>query len=491
MKFALQYHAVNERNSDEWTPLHNAASNGQIDACKLLLSQPGIDLNPTNNHNETPLDLAIKKGYQTVIDYLRQNGCVASSPPRQNRRKYYNSPPKALSPIDELKNLKPNPSNFNSIYKIVDNAILNQDANTIRFAIENEYMKVQDTDKPFYNNVALEAAFRGGRDFIIFLEVCGYNPKNDFFLHKFAQIGDVEGVEYALKFHDINEKGENWWTPLHYAVDRCQMESCKLLLSKQGIEKNQLNQKDETPLDLANRVFKDETEAEKNARQELVDFLKSQGCQESIIKPIIIDDEQKEPLNIPQDLSSIQKLQHVPKEPRNFDMIFGILLDSYEKNDHETIEYAVKNDYLKLTKAGDRLTNIVIEAATKANLKFIQYLEKYGYSPKDDFILHEFSYIGDVEGMKFALQYHNVNERDGGERTALHIAASSGQIDACKLLLSQPEIDKNPTNNRNEMPLDLAIKNDNQTVIDYLISNGCEETQKTLVPGQVRIHVIN
>jgi ankyrin repeat protein len=58
---------------DGWTPLHEAARDGQIPVAKLLLSR-GADINATNDDGDSPADCAIRAGDKRMADLLRRHG---------------------------------------------------------------------------------------------------------------------------------------------------------------------------------------------------------------------------------------------------------------------------------------------------------------------------------------------------------------------------------------------------------------------------------
>lgn len=87
------------------------------------------------------------------------------------------------------------------------------------------------------------------------------NAHNDQLLHVASVNNDKESVEELLKAGaDINAKGENGFTPLHYAVEQGNYNIVNLLIYF-GANKSVKNEFNETALDLA--VNLDESEIEK------------------------------------------------------------------------------------------------------------------------------------------------------------------------------------------------------------------------------------
>ena len=65
---------MNPGNINGWTPLHDAASNGHFEICKLIMENIQ-DKNPctTNNYlimKFTPLELARAHGHHQIEDYI-------------------------------------------------------------------------------------------------------------------------------------------------------------------------------------------------------------------------------------------------------------------------------------------------------------------------------------------------------------------------------------------------------------------------------------
>ena len=71
--------AVNDADRDGWTPLHNAAFMGRLDAVKTLAAG-GSDLNARNVLGQTAWNLARENGLADVADWLASNGASQDAP---------------------------------------------------------------------------------------------------------------------------------------------------------------------------------------------------------------------------------------------------------------------------------------------------------------------------------------------------------------------------------------------------------------------------
>src|SRR5579862_1650484 len=64
---------VNARQHGGWTAMHAAARNGDLEIAKTLLAA-GADVAPRADNNQSPLDLALTEGRQSIVDFLEANG---------------------------------------------------------------------------------------------------------------------------------------------------------------------------------------------------------------------------------------------------------------------------------------------------------------------------------------------------------------------------------------------------------------------------------
>lgn len=64
---------VNAQDSDAQTILHSAASEGEIEVAKLLVSK-GADVNAVGPAGKTPVHLATESGQQAIVEYLLAHG---------------------------------------------------------------------------------------------------------------------------------------------------------------------------------------------------------------------------------------------------------------------------------------------------------------------------------------------------------------------------------------------------------------------------------
>ncbi len=63
------------RQIHDFTALHNAAQNGQIEMAELLLAH-GAEINARSQDGRTPLAFARKQNQAAMIEFLQQHGAT-------------------------------------------------------------------------------------------------------------------------------------------------------------------------------------------------------------------------------------------------------------------------------------------------------------------------------------------------------------------------------------------------------------------------------
>jgi ankyrin repeat protein len=64
---------ANARQHGGWAPLHSAAQNGDLDSARALIDA-GADVSVRADNNQKPLDLALTKAQQAMVEFLEANG---------------------------------------------------------------------------------------------------------------------------------------------------------------------------------------------------------------------------------------------------------------------------------------------------------------------------------------------------------------------------------------------------------------------------------
>jgi uncharacterized protein len=74
VKLLLEFGAASDaQQHGGWTALHAAAQNGDVPMAALLIEN-GADVNVRAENSQRPLDLALTKGHQSMVEYLESKG---------------------------------------------------------------------------------------------------------------------------------------------------------------------------------------------------------------------------------------------------------------------------------------------------------------------------------------------------------------------------------------------------------------------------------
>jgi uncharacterized protein len=66
---------VNARQSGGWTPLHSVAQTGDVEFARVLI-EAAADVSVRADNQQRPLDLALTKGQQAMVDFLEAHGAT-------------------------------------------------------------------------------------------------------------------------------------------------------------------------------------------------------------------------------------------------------------------------------------------------------------------------------------------------------------------------------------------------------------------------------
>jgi ankyrin repeat protein len=74
VKLLIEHGAsVNARQHSGWTAIHAAAQTGDIEMARAL-REAGADLSARADNQQRPMDLALTKGHQSMVEFLEANG---------------------------------------------------------------------------------------------------------------------------------------------------------------------------------------------------------------------------------------------------------------------------------------------------------------------------------------------------------------------------------------------------------------------------------
>ncbi|EAX89303.1 hypothetical protein TVAG_141180 [Trichomonas vaginalis G3] len=174
----------------------------------------------------------------------------------------------------------------------------------------------------------------------------------------------------------------------------------------------------------------------------------------------------------------IEQLQKCSLTKEDGKTIYNILEKALSQNNVDAVKFAVENKYTDVIYEGN---NMIMAAAEANNFNLVKFLYSGGAQIKNTSkvggytILHKFCQVNNVDGVKFALDFIDINDHNNFDKwTPLHVAARWSCKEVCEFLLSNSKIDKNPLSVRDKTPLDLAKMMDNKQIETLLIDNGCK-----------------
>ena len=477
---------LTQKNKDSNTTLHYAAASGDVEACKFCLANEQYNLNITDSLWNTPLHCAVAKSKSKVCVVL-----LASDRCNPNLRNKNGDAPVHLATWRSLKDI---------VLVLVNDKRYNPD--------------LQCCDRN--GNTALHIACATGNITLcdIFLQQCNPNVQNKFGntpLHV-ATIHGNEDVVYALIAHkhcnpSITNRHGN--CPLHIAAVKRNVKLCRLIVSHQHNGLNIQNKVGKTPLHIAASSF-DCTE--------ILQILVHHKC----CNPNIQDASGNTPLHIASSptapyyafSSNIKLCQltlnnekcdpniqnaggstplHIAARTQNLALVHLLFQNQQcnpnlvDRDGNTALHIAVENGNLDIT---NLLLNISRHSNSVENeLEDVTRMERcnpYIANKSGDTILHVAATMGNTELCKLVLDrhksdlfkasqfhgtqvtgsYHTANKEGD---TPLHIAVLKDDTEVCDLLTSQL-CDPNAQDKAGNTPLHYATWLQSKGLVEVLLN---------------------
>ncbi|EAY02546.1 hypothetical protein TVAG_494950 [Trichomonas vaginalis G3] len=141
----------------------------------------------------------------------------------------------------------------------------------------------------------------------------------------------------------------------------------------------------------------------------------------------------------------------------NLNSIYKILSLAAEKGQENVIKYAINTGYADVN--GDIIlrniestyelfqSNVLIKAASEGDLNLVKALERngaaMGYRTEyGECILHAFCLSGNLEGVKYALNFFDVNDVSVASKTPFFCAVWASQLHVIDFLIKRRDLDK-------------------------------------------------
>ena len=161
-------------------------------------------------------------------------------------------------------------------------------------------------------------------------------------------------------------------------------------------------------------------------------------------------------LSEPKLISSLKKCSKTDNL-ENLNRIYKILSIAAEERDDETIKYAIRNGYTDVK--GDILnhyvesdwillrSNALIKAASVGDLVLVKALERNGCNMRyrtfdGESFLHAFCLSDNVEGVKYALNFFDVNDVTRANETPFFCAVWAMQLQVVLYLITRPDLNR-------------------------------------------------
>lgn len=164
-----------------------------------------------------------------------------------------NTPPKDSKNIDLLKGLQKIGADFQNIYEVLERSAKENDVEAVKYAVKNGYVDVRDG---YGSTVIIKASYSNNFHLCKMLHECGADIQRksrngNTILYFFAKEGNLEAVQYFVRYIDVNCADRFLLTPLHEACYSNRAAVVEYLVTLPNIQVNLKDMKGRTPLKLS------------------------------------------------------------------------------------------------------------------------------------------------------------------------------------------------------------------------------------------------
>ena len=450
------------KDNNDQTPLNIACSySGNVELVRYLVEEVGCDINATGKNGATSLHIACGKNQLEIVKFLiSKPECNRESPD-----KFGNLPLHLACLLS---------GNVELVRYLVEkaccdiNAKGNNDYTSLHWACHKNQLEIVTflTSKPECNHEA------GDKD--------GNRP-----LHIACMFsGNVELVRYLVEEVgcDINAKGNDDYTSLHWACEKNQLEIVKFLTSKPECNRESANKFDNLPLHLA-CLYSDNVELVRYLVEEACCDINAKGnCDYTSLHWAC----EKNQLEIVKFLTSKPECNR--ESANKFDNLPLHLACLYSDN-VELVRYLVEEACCDINAKGNCDYTSLHWACEKNQLEIVKFLtskpecNRESANKFDNLPLHlACLYSGNVELVRYLVEEAccDINAKGNNDYTSLHWACEKNQLEIVKFLTSKPECNRESANKFDNLPLHLAcLYSGNVELVRYLVEKaGCDINAK-------------
>ena len=489
---------INAKGNNDYTSLHWACEKNQLEIVKFLTSKPDCNLEAGDKNSNRPLTIAclFSNNVELVRYLVEEAGCDINGKGKNDYTSLHEACEKNLLEIVKFLTSKPKCNQEAQSYKGYRPLHLacgfSGNVELVRYLVEEAGCDINAKDNN--DSTSLHwACERNQLEIVKFLtskSKCNRESPNKFGnlpLHLACCFsGNVKLVRFLVEEAgcDINAKGNNDYTSLHWACDKNQLEIVKFLTSKPECNRESATKLKNLPLHLACGF---------SGNLELVRYLVEQaGCninakgnndytslhwaceknQLEIVKFLTSkpecnreagDKNSNRPLHIACLYSgNVELVRYLVEEA-------GCDINAKGSNDYTSLHEACENNLLEIVK--------FLTSKPKCNQEAQSYK---GYRP-----LHlACGFSGNVELVRYLVEEAgcNINAKDNNDYTSLHWACDRNQLEIVKFLTSKPECNCEAGDKNSNRPLHIACMfSGNVELVRYLVEEaGCDINAKDM-----------